>query len=295
MTLVSRKQMIAQALAAGALLVSSIAAVPLAHAADDLPPLDDLGMPGPPPLADELPPPRPYTDGPYMQRPHAPGPYAPPPPVRYEQSALDSRPVLPPYQVVTVLRSTGYSPLGPVTRRGWIYTLAALDPNGDDGRLIIDARTGRIMRFIPAMSVDERLGDRMTMAYGPPGPPPAQDIRYDTRRGSLLDMRRTPRPPVAVPNTAQRTVPKVANRGPASPPLPAAKPVATAPVQAVVAPEQQAPAQPSAAAAQTASAQQAAENNSAAATVGVARPSAPQPSTLQLWPTQAMPDVQPLE
>ncbi len=42
-------------------------------------------------------------------------------------------------QVVAVLRSTGYSPLGQMTQRGWIYTVAALDPNGDDGRLIIDA------------------------------------------------------------------------------------------------------------------------------------------------------------
>lgn len=277
MTLVSRKQLIGRALAAGALLAASVAAMPSALAADDLPLEDDIGMPGPPPLAVEPPPPRPYTDGPYMQRPYEQSPYAPPPPVRYQQSALDSRPVLPPYQIVTVLRSTGYSPLGPVTRRGWVYTVAVLNPNGDDGRLIIDARNGQIMRFIPAMAVDERLNESMAMAYGPPGPPP-QDVRYETRRGSLLDLRRSPRPAVAVPNTAQRNGPKVANRGPASAPIPAAaKPVAGAPAQAA------------------APVQQAAENKSVAATAGVAKPPAPQPSTPQLWPTQAMPEVQLLE
>ncbi len=96
--------------------------------------------------------------------------------------------MIPPVQVVAVLRSSGYSPLGQMTQRGWIYTVAALDPNGEDGRLIIDARTGRIMRFIPAMEVDARLSDRMAMAYGPPGPPPAIEAGYEMRRGSLLDL-----------------------------------------------------------------------------------------------------------
>ena len=96
--------------------------------------------------------------------------------------------MLPPAQVVTVLRARGYSPLGQMTQRGWVYTIAAIDPGGDDGRVIIDGRTGRIMRFVPAMEVDARLGDRMAMVYGPPGPPPPTVVGYETRRGSLLDL-----------------------------------------------------------------------------------------------------------
>ncbi len=34
--------------------------------------------------------------------------------------------------------------------RGFVYTIAAIDRGGADGRLIIDARNGRIIRFLPA-------------------------------------------------------------------------------------------------------------------------------------------------
>lgn len=264
MTVFSRTQLILAAALAVAVGAPALAA-------DNLPEeADDLRIPGPPP--EDVP----------LQRPYLP-PYAPPP--RYERSTLDTRPVLPPYQVVTILRTTGYAPLGPVARRGWIYTLAALDPNGDDGRLIIDARTGRVMRFIPAMAVDERLNARLDEVYGPPAPPPVVTASgYETRRGSLLDLRRSPRPPTPVPHAARRPAPKAASR---SQP-PAAAPQARQPVTAA----------PAAAQAKPPAAPRTAESQPA--TVGAAAASAPQPSpsapsTLKLWPTQAMPEVQPLE
>jgi hypothetical protein len=271
MTLFSGKRLIGRAVAAGAILAAGMAAVPSARAADDLPMMDDeIGMPPPAPQYE-----RPYYERPYSQQPYRPGPfaqgpYAAIPSARYNRPALDARPMIPPVQLVAILRSTGYSPLGQITQRGWIYTVAALDPDGDDGRLIIDARTGRIMRFIPAMAVDERLNDRIAMAYGPPGPPPATYAGYENRRGSLLDLRRSPRPPASVPKVTQRAAPKSASR---------------------IAPSAATP--PSAA-------QRTAENKATAATVGAATtatpPSSPTgPSTLKLWPTQAMPDVQPLE
>ena len=34
--------------------------------------------------------------------------------------------------------------------RGFVYTIAVIDRGGEDGRLIIDARNGRIIRFMPA-------------------------------------------------------------------------------------------------------------------------------------------------
>lgn len=216
------RRMMACLAVAGAMLVGAMlaagAAAP-AQAADGLPVME-----GP-----ELPPPDfrgPPPDGPYgepappypQQRHYRPGRYAPGPdmavpPMRFERSGLE-RPVLPLPQVVAVLHAGGYSPLGPVTQRGWIYTVAALDPDGDDGRLIIDARTGRIMRFIPAMAVDERLNARMAMAYGPAGTPPPAMVRYEGRRGGLLDLRHPPRPPAAVPPTVRRTAPKTVARHP---------------------------------------------------------------------------------
>lgn len=297
MTLLSKTKLTGCAVAAGAILAMGMAAVPPARAADDLPIVDDIRIPMPRVLEDEGPPPpryeRPYYERPYSQQPsyrpgpYAQGPYAAIPSARYNRPAVDARPVLPPAQVVAVLRSTGYSPLGQMTQRGWIYTVAAIDSNGDDGRLIIDARTGRVMRFIPAMAADERMNDRIAMVYGPPGPPPVIYAGYENRRGSLLDLRRAPRPPAAVPHAAQRNAPKTASRVPQS---------AAAPAQQAAAPAQQA-AEPSAAA-KPAPANAVVENKSAAATVGAATApasSAPAPTTLKLWPTQAMPDVQPLE
>jgi len=304
MTLLSRRKLTGCAVAAGAILAVGMAVVPPAHATDDLPIVGDIRIPMPRVLEDDdtpLPAPqyeRPYYERPYSQQPYRPGPnaqgpYAAIPSARYNRP-VDARPVLPPMQVVTILRSTGYSPLGQVTQRGWIYTVAAIDPNGEDGRLIIDARTGRIMRFIPAMAVDERLNDRMAMAYGPPGPPPPTFAGYENRRGSLLDLRRSPRPPAPVPRAAQRATPKTASRLPQSTTAPAQE-QAVAPAQQAAAPS----AEPTAAA-KPAPAVTVVEKKSATATVGAATAAAPPsstptPSTLKLWPTQAMPDVQPLE
>ncbi len=292
MTLLSRTKLTGCAVAAGAILAVGMAVVPPARAADDLPIVDDIRIPMPRVLEDDEAPPapqyeRPYYERPYSQQPYRPGPYAPGPyaaipSARYNRPAVDARPVLPPTQVVAVLRSTGYSPLGQMTQRGWIYTVAAIDRNGDDGRLIIDARTGRIMRFIPAMAVDERLNDRMAMVYGPPGPSPVTYAGHENRRGSLLDLRRAPRPPSPVPHAAQRNAPKTASRVPQSTAAPAQQQAGT-PAQQAAAPS--------------------AESSGAvkpAATVGAATAAAPPsstaaPSTLKLWPTQAMPDVQLLE
>lgn len=259
----------------GAFLIAGMAVVTPARAADDLPIVGDIEIPMPHLFEDDGSPPvyeRPYPERPYSERPYRPGPYAAIPSVRRTRP-VDARPMLSPTQVVTILRTRGYSPLGPITQRGWVYTVAALDGNGDDGRLIVDARTGSVMRFIPAMEVDEQLRDRMAMAYGPP--PPA-DVRYVMRRGALMDLRHAPRPSVSVPTPARRPASKTASK-PASP-----VPHGTAPAKQTAA----APA-----------AEKTADNKAAATTVGAAaRPSsASAPSTLKLWPTQAMPEVQTLE
>jgi hypothetical protein len=87
-------------------------------------------------------------DGPYAAMP----PDAPVPP-RYGPA------LLPPPEVYTVLRENGFSPLGIPRLRGLVYTIAVVDRRGDDGRLVIDARNGRIIRFMPAY----RMGDNGDM------------------------------------------------------------------------------------------------------------------------------------
>ncbi|OKO86266.1 hypothetical protein AC630_03580, partial [Bradyrhizobium sp. AS23.2] len=109
-------------------------------------------------------------DGPY-----APSEAAPPPPPRYGYGyGYEERgpaPVLlPPTEVYAVLRDNGFSPLGIPRLRGSVYTIAVIDPRGDDGRLVIDARDGRILRFMPAadaFGMAPAYEEREVAPYGP--------------------------------------------------------------------------------------------------------------------------------
>src|SRR3954467_6077126 len=144
--------------------------------------------------------PAPYEPGrsPYTSVSDISDPYAPPPPQypgpRYGQGPT----LLPPTEVYTVLRESGFSPLGIPQQRGFVYTISVIDRGGDDGRLIIDARTGRILRFIPANRMGGLFDDTLTTygppSYGPPGPPPPA-----TATGGK------PRPPRSIPKVASRT------------------------------------------------------------------------------------------
>lgn len=102
------------------------------------------------------------------------GPYAA---VPDEALPDDEEVFLAPEEIPSLLREHGFSPLGPVFRRGSVYTVAVLDENGEDGRLIVDARTGEAVRFIPAMRMDSRLSEELDRVYGPRGAPPAAFAR----------------------------------------------------------------------------------------------------------------------
>lgn len=97
--------------------------------------------------------------------------------------------LLPPREVYTVVRENGFSALGPPQQRGLIYMIAVIDRDGQDGRLVIDARTGRIIRFMPAYRMGDRFND--AAAYGPLSPPPSS-------------VRSGPRPPASVPHVSSR-------------------------------------------------------------------------------------------
>jgi hypothetical protein len=106
--------------------------------------------------------------------------------------------LLPPTEVYTVLRENGFSPLGMPRRQGLVYTIAVIDRRGDDGRLVIDARTGQILRFLPAFRLFGRRYEDAPRTYAPAGPLPP-----------MTNLRDAPRPPAEVPRLASRmpTVP----------------------------------------------------------------------------------------
>jgi hypothetical protein len=101
--------------------------------------------------------------------------------------------LLPPEEVYTVVRESGFSPLGIPQQRGLVYTISVIDRSGDDGRLVIDARTGRIIRFMPAYRMGDNLNADLTATYGAVGPLPP-----------IAHVRGAPRPPRAIPNVASR-------------------------------------------------------------------------------------------
>jgi hypothetical protein len=107
--------------------------------------------------AAEAPPPRAYGYG-YERGPYERGP---------------APTLLPPEEVYAVLRENGFSPLGIPRLRGMVYTIAAIDRRGDDGRLVIDARDGRILRFMPAFGPAFGMGpvylEGAVSPYGPQG------------------------------------------------------------------------------------------------------------------------------
>jgi hypothetical protein len=211
------------------------------------------------------------------------GPYAAMPP----EAPRPGPTLLPSIEVYTVVREARLSPLGIPHLRGFIYTIAVIDRSGNDGRLVIDARNGRILRLVSAHEIGNAMGngigdnfsDDPAVIYGAPGalPPPTS-------------VRGAPRPPRTIPHVASRTVPVPKASPLANKPVtePAAKP---APEQA----QQQTPAQPETPPPQTAAITpkpaEAQTPPPAAATTGAAQ-AKPAP---QIAPTQDMPKMQGLE
>lgn len=129
------------------------------------------------------------------------GPYAAMPP---QAPGYYGPRLLPAPEVYTVLRDNGFSPLGVPQRRGLFYSIAVLDRGGGEGRLVIDARDGRIVRYARGYPDAD-----VAVAYGPAEAPPVSAVRGP------------PRPPASVPHVASRTpavpLPKAMPRRPGEP------------------------------------------------------------------------------
>jgi hypothetical protein len=171
--------------------------------------------------------------------------------------------LLPAMEVYTVVRESGFSPLGIPQQRGLIYTISVINRDGEDGRLVIDARTGRIIRFMPAYRMGDNFNNDLTVAYGPVGPLPPPG-----------DLRRAPRPSAPVPRVASRSVaplPKMAPNAMTAPKPIVAQPISPTPQQSAAVQTKPVDAKPT------------------APVIVEAKPS------VQIQPTQDMPKVQGLE
>ena len=210
------------------------------------------------------------------------GPYAAMPP---DAPAPGYGPrLLPGTEVYTVVRENGFSPLGIPQQHGYFYTIAVIDRGGEDGRLVIDARDGRIVRFVPAYRVGSNYDEAVPPAYpAAAGPLPP-----------INQARGVPRPPASVPHVASRTppvpLPKAMPPRAAEPPV-AARSDATRPdTNADAKSDRGAAPPPQAMAMQTKPVELSkSPQNTAPAPIDT-KPAAP-----QLQPTQEMPKVQGLE
>ncbi len=226
-------------------------------------------------------------DGPY-ERPYGAVPPAPPPVYNYGAYGPPAG-LMPLPEIYAVLRDNGFSPLGVPHQRGFVYTVAAIDRNGEDGRLVIDGRNGRIIRFVPAFGSNWGPGGGPGWGRGPGSPydesfnaAPVPGYGPEVALPPPTVIRGVPRPPASVPHVASRTVP-----------LPAPKPAVA--VRPEPAPQQSAAVEtrPAAPPAPAASAPPAASTLTAQTNVAPPAVQAKPASVIQ--PTQPMPAAQGLE
>jgi hypothetical protein len=140
--------------------------------------------------------------------------------------------VLPPYEVLTSVRSMGLDPVGRPALRGRVYVLRAFDATNFEKRVVVDARSGEVLSVRDAIDTspaytpyDPRYGH-----YEPPRPPagiaraePAPDI------DPILDEPLFPRPTRVAPGPS--TGVRAAAVNPHAP-LPKTRPATAAPTVA---------------------------------------------------------------
>jgi hypothetical protein len=74
----------------------------------------------------------------------APQPY-------YPGAARPGTAVLPPHEILAIMRSTGLEPLSSPLRFGPVYVLRAVNPSSREVKVIVDARSGRILKVHPVL------------------------------------------------------------------------------------------------------------------------------------------------
>lgn len=166
--------------------------------------------------------------------------------------------VVPPYEVFTIVRSMGLSPLGQPSLRGRVYVLRAGNSYGEQVRVVVDARAGQVVSVEPLAARPDpyfepgrrppagipgprtgtyEQGPRVIPAdprYVPRGEPrPAPPPRFEPDEldeeddvGAVPPPRNPPR---AITMPRFPDVPSARSAGvmPAKPPLPRSRPAAT--------------------------------------------------------------------
>jgi hypothetical protein len=136
--------------------------------------------------------------------------------------------LLPAHEIITILRSTGFDPVGRPVRIGSRYEVQAIDPDDYGVRLLVDGHTGRILTVrdsedawpmeppVPPAGFRQAAGRFGPLSYGPlrPGglvPPRGIPSR---RSSATLDPQKAP---VPRPRPEVRHEPAVVSNAPSAP------------------------------------------------------------------------------
>src|SRR4029450_5532873 len=92
-----------------------------------------------------------------------------------------------------IVRSTGLEPLGRPVRQGQAYAVRAVDDAGEEVRVIVDARLGRIVKVVPLMEPRYAMPLLRPPAFGRP-PRPVRVVSRWGRGGPMADRPRRARP-----------------------------------------------------------------------------------------------------
>jgi hypothetical protein len=131
-----------------------------------------------------------------------------------------SDPVLPPYEIMSIVRSTGLAPLTRPMRRGPYYVLVAVDRAGRQMRVVVDAQLGDIVNMRPATAAisfgpGASYGPESGRPYGSPGAVPPGPVgptaAYSPHPNGDAP---APLPPRSIPKS---TIPDAATQSGAAP------------------------------------------------------------------------------
>jgi hypothetical protein len=111
--------------------------------------------------------------------------------------AAPAYPVVPPGDAAAAVRSMGWRPVGAPMRHGPAYVMSAIDPSGQELRVVVDARSGRVVRSAPVYA--PRYAAMPPNYVRPPGriPHAGPDIDDDDPRIAAVPPGAGPPPPGA--------------------------------------------------------------------------------------------------
>jgi hypothetical protein len=141
---------------------------------------------------------------------------------------------LQPQEILGIVRSNGFHPMGPPLQQGRAYVLRAIEPGGDPVHVVVDARSGRIVSVAPMGGPMMRYGAASPYGPMPMDEPPPSYGRPGLDRGfgpyhygpiQRMTGPSDPRPPGSVPSATPEASPiRAAAAVPPRTPLPRPRP-----------------------------------------------------------------------